>query len=53
MQSSNDNLLSIVTSKRFSLLGLSTAYSFIFIVTGLYGERKKGHLDEFALKLLN
>ena len=37
----DDNYLSIVTPNSFSLLELSIADSFIFIVTGLYGERKR------------
>ena len=51
MWSSNNNLLSRVTPRSFSLLELSIADPFIYIVTGLCGERKKWHLDPFVLKL--
>ena len=52
MLSSNGNFLSIATPRSFSVLEILIAVPFIFIVTGLYGGRKKENLDAFVLKLL-
>ena len=49
MWSSNDNLLSIVKPKRFSILELPTADS--FILTGLYDEGEKMALRCICLKI--
>ena len=52
MWSPNDDLLSIVTLKRFSLLKLSIKHYFIFNVTALYGERKRWQFRSICSKIV-